>query len=229
MPLVIPHGQWLLTSNSTHYGSTVEYECQTGFRLAGAARRICLENATWSAGAPSCELITCGRPEVADQRVHITGDSWAIGSRVQFDCEYGHLLVGAVEAECTPNGYWNAASPFCRLVDCDRPPPLLDGRGHLLNGSTTFDSVVQYACLPDFKMIGDHLRRCLHTGVWSGTAPKCLQLSVIHELDGGNSLDASESEKSNLPMDGSRTIGLAAALCLLLLLLMSITVFCLKR
>ena len=229
LPLVIPSGQWLLTSNSTHYGSTVEYECQSGFRLVGAARRICLENATWSSGAPSCELIHCGRPELADQRIRLSGQSWTIGSRVNFECEYGHVLVGPSEAICEPSGRWSYANvPFCRLVDCGRPPALLDGRGHLLNGSTTFDSVVQYACLPDYRMIGDQLRRCLHSAQWSGTAPKCLQLSVINELD-GNSLDSSETEKSNLAMDGSKTVSVAASLCLLLLILMGITVLCLKR
>ncbi len=42
-----------------------------------------------------------------------------------------------------------------------------NGRGYLVNGTTLFGSIVEYHCLPDFKMIGEsQQRKCLATGDW---------------------------------------------------------------
>lgn len=55
LPMPVPHGHWMLPSNTTHYGSQVEYVCDSNFEIHGPGRRICLENATWSSNEPSCE------------------------------------------------------------------------------------------------------------------------------------------------------------------------------
>jgi len=55
LPFPLTNGKWLLTINSTYYGSTVEYECNNNYRLNGPGRRICLENGTWSSVPPICE------------------------------------------------------------------------------------------------------------------------------------------------------------------------------
>ena len=78
-------------------------------------------------------------------------------------------------------------------------------------------------------MIGDPHRRCLANGLWSGHEPRCLELSFINEMD-GNNIDSSETEKSNLQMEGSKTISISIAIGLfvLLILVMTTTVLCLK-
>ena len=55
LPFPLTNGKWLLTTNTTYYGSTVEYECNTNYKLNGPGRRICLENGTWSSVPPICE------------------------------------------------------------------------------------------------------------------------------------------------------------------------------
>jgi hypothetical protein len=57
LPFPISHGKWLLSSNTTYYGSTVEYECDQNYKINGPGRRICLENGTWSSLPPICDGI----------------------------------------------------------------------------------------------------------------------------------------------------------------------------
>lgn len=52
-------------------------------------------------------------------------------------------------------------------VDCGRPSVIPNGRGYLVNGTTYFGSIVEYHCLPDFKMISQSQHRiCQANGEW---------------------------------------------------------------
>lgn len=57
--------------------------------------------------------------------------------------------------------------PHLTDVDCGRPPVIPNGRGYLVNGTTFYGSIVEYHCLPDFKMITDSQHRfCQANGEW---------------------------------------------------------------
>lgn len=55
VPDKIEHGHFMLVSNVTYYGAAVLYECEANYELEGYARRLCLENGTWSSETPSCK------------------------------------------------------------------------------------------------------------------------------------------------------------------------------
>lgn len=55
MPTPPAHGRFTLASNATYYGAAVLYECEDNYELDGFARRLCLENGTWSAETPMCK------------------------------------------------------------------------------------------------------------------------------------------------------------------------------
>lgn len=59
------------------------------------------------------------------------------------------------------------------------------GRGLLVNGSTTFNSHVEYECLHDKMLIGASLRICQANATWSGREPSCID----RELDRANDVD----------------------------------------
>lgn len=118
------------------------------------------------------------------------------------------------------------------VVDCGRPPVLPNGRGYLLNGTTTYDSVIEYHCMPDFKVIGEPTRRCLATGAWSNSLPRCLEIALINEM-ADNGLDTrSDLARSTgtLQMESSKAIGIGIAVGIgaLLVLILTIAVVCLK-
>lgn len=54
-PESIDHGHYTLASNATFYGAVVLYECEQNHELDGHARRLCLENGTWSSEPPKCK------------------------------------------------------------------------------------------------------------------------------------------------------------------------------
>lgn len=56
-PKAPSHGKMNLASNATYYGAAALYECQENFILDGFARRLCLENGTWSSETPVCKGI----------------------------------------------------------------------------------------------------------------------------------------------------------------------------
>lgn len=118
-PPVVPNGRWLLTTNTTHYGSTVEYECSANYQLDGPARRICLENATWSNIIPLCQVVNCGRPTRKDDKTIIEGgEFFVVGERVSYSCEIGYELVGEEHRVCGSDGLWTNDTPYCRSKFC---------------------------------------------------------------------------------------------------------------
>lgn len=235
LPGFIPQGRWLLSSNSTHYGSTVEYECSSNFRLEGPARRICLENGTWSNVAPICSLVNCGKPPVRDDKTIVEGGfTFAVGEKVSYSCVNGYELVGEEQRTCASDGLWTNDTPYCRIVDCGKPPIPVNGRGVLLNGSTTYGSLVEYHCLPDFKTIGEETRRCMSSGVWSGSLPRCFDRKLMemekNEVDGDFDLSTSSFTNHSPIYQSSKAIGIgiSVAIGVILVLIITITIVCLK-
>lgn len=57
-------------------------------------------------------------------------------------------------------------------VDCEHPGDIENGRVIVMNG-TTYNSVVEYHCIPQFERVGPYLRKCLENGDWSSDIPRC--------------------------------------------------------
>ena len=55
MPEDIKNGRYSLATNVTYYGAALHYECDENYQLEGHARRLCLENGTWSSETPFCK------------------------------------------------------------------------------------------------------------------------------------------------------------------------------
>lgn len=41
-----------------------------------------------------------------------------------------------------------------------------------MNG-TTYNSAVEYHCIPQYQRFGPYLRKCMDNGEWSGDIPRC--------------------------------------------------------
>ena len=59
------------------------------------------------------------------------------------------------------------------VVDCQHPGPIENGRVIVMNQSTTYNSAVEYHCIPHYQRIGPYLRKCMDDGQWSGEEPRC--------------------------------------------------------
>lgn len=58
-------------------------------------------------------------------------------------------------------------------VDCKHPGPIENGRVIVMNETTTYNSAVEYHCVPHYERVGPYLRKCMEDGQWSGEEPTC--------------------------------------------------------
>ncbi|KAG7211173.1 hypothetical protein KM043_010494 [Ampulex compressa] len=171
-PEPIQHGRYTLTSNATYYGAAALYECDGNFELDGFARRLCLENATWSSETPTCREIMCADPQKTEV-VSTQVSTHSVGGVAHYSCPRGYYMDGNETRICLQNGSWSGSMPACFSVDCKHPGSIENGRVIVVNGSTIYGGTAEYHCLPQYERNGPFLRKCLDTGSWSGEEPKC--------------------------------------------------------
>lgn len=84
--------------------------------------------------------------------------------------------------------------------------------------------------MPDFKMIGDDKRRCLENGDWSGGVPRCLETSIVNEMENNHIEGRSDEQTGDLQSEAAKAIGIGIAIGAgaLLILIIIIAVVCLK-
>jgi len=76
---------------------------------------------------------------------------------------------------CGLGGQWSGKPPQCKYIDCGAPPFIDNGNYRLLNGTTTYGSIVEYRCNDDFWMVPEDgsQQMCTREGKWSADAPSC--------------------------------------------------------
>lgn len=212
MPIPPAHGRFTLASNATYYGAAVLYECDENFELDGFARRLCLENGTWSSETPVCREILCKEPE-SEGAMTIQVSTHSVGGVAHYSCPRGTNMIGNSTRICSKKGTWTGKIPACKFVDCLHPGPIENGRVIVMNQSTTYNSAVEYHCIPHYQRIGPYLRKCMEDGQWSGEEPRC-------EMTTGPS---SESQTLGL------AIGIGAGVVLFLLLILGLIYLRLRK
>lgn len=63
---------------------------------------------------------------------------------------------------------------FITAVDCGQPEKLSNGMVMLVNGSTTYGSVVAYSCSGQLVTLGIFYRVCGAQGRWEGPTADCV-------------------------------------------------------
>lgn len=210
-PPPVTHGTVTLASNATYYGTLALYACDANFELDGVSRRLCLENGTWSSEAAICGEIQCKPPD-AFHGVQVQVSTRSVGGVAQYTCPRGHNMLGNGTRVCLLKGTWTGRAPSCTAVDCKQPNEIPNGRVIIMNG-TTFNSAIEYHCVPQFERIGPYLRKCLDNGEWSGEEPRC-EMSI------------------ELPQDNSNlgtTIGIGAGVVVFLLVLLGLIYLKLRK
>ena len=56
---------------------------------------------------------TCGKPEQPPNSTLIA-QKFSVGSRIEYTCDKGHLLVGPSQRSCLPTGFYSEFPPVCR-------------------------------------------------------------------------------------------------------------------
>ncbi|XP_065177806.1 uncharacterized protein LOC135808534 isoform X3 [Sycon ciliatum] len=185
-----PANGGVIGNPSFTFNTTVDYECQAGFKLTGPTTRSCLANGDWAPKEePKCSLITCdpaqaGKP--SNGHVSPAVGRFTVGDKLQFTCNTGYTLQGAGQTTCQSSSQWSDTAPTCTIVNCGSPPS--HHTSSVLAPSTVYRSTASYTCLPGFQpSSGLNQLTCQPSGRWNGGALVCsrIRCSALPHLSNG--------------------------------------------
>ncbi|XP_006834264.1 PREDICTED: complement receptor type 1 [Chrysochloris asiatica] len=204
-PFGIHHGQHTGGSRVFVSGMTVIYSCDPGYLLVGNKSIRCMPSGIWSPSAPRCEEKSCEPMTEYKQEI-------PLGTHVvtfNTSCQIGSQMTGYSYQKCqdAENGVWFQRIPLCKIIYCQHPPTIKNGRYKSMIGKHfQYGNEVSYECDQGFDLLGEKTIRCLNDtkgeGVWSGPSPSCSRsLPVTHcpspEVKHGHKLNKTRSSYSH--------------------------------
>lgn len=140
--------------------------------MNGPVVRECQSDDTWSLEAPTCDPVPCEDITVAGfPNGLMTYEQLTYGSTIVFECNGGYLLVGERKLECQSDGSWSGLMPFCEKKRCF--PPYTPANAQIVGDDFSFGANITFVCDEGYKMLGNSVRVCQASGIWSGTSPTC--------------------------------------------------------
>ncbi|NXA76402.1 CR2 protein, partial [Thryothorus ludovicianus] len=185
------HGRLVLPGTFT-FGSTVNFTCDTGYRLIGHSQIECVlrnEVLKWNREVPICEVIPCAPPPEIENGQHngMDKEHFVYGDVVTYKChrhrrgESPFSLVGEASIFCTSrdnlNGVWSSPAPECRVVSCKEPRV---ENGKLLGGyrpEYTLGDTVMFECDLRYSLSDSRASTCRESGLWEPPLPLCQRSS----------------------------------------------------
>ncbi|KAG7461968.1 hypothetical protein MATL_G00196770 [Megalops atlanticus] len=154
-PPPLEHG--LYSGTDFHAGSSVTYQCNSGFYLLGDAKVLCANSGVWSGNPPAC----------------LDVDECALGS----DCDTHascHNTDGSYTCTCVPP-YSGDGKNCTEPVKCKDPgsPEF----GYRDGSIFIMGSEVVFTCEEGYELIGWAEITCLESGNWDHPFPYCRALS----------------------------------------------------
>ncbi|NWH39206.1 C4BPA protein, partial [Chloropsis hardwickii] len=199
------HGRLVLPAEFT-FGSTVNFTCNTGYRLTGRSEIECVlrnEVLTWDRDIPTCQAIPCAPPpEIANgQHTGMDKEHFVYGDSVTYYChrprrmwQTPFSLVGEASIFCTTrdnlNGVWSSPAPECKVVVCKQPRVengKLVGR---YQPEYTFGDTVMFDCDFRYSLSGSRASTCGASNLWEPPLPLCQRSSCDQPPDVRNAVTA---------------------------------------
>uniref|UniRef100_A0AAQ4S362 CUB and Sushi multiple domains 3a n=1 Tax=Gasterosteus aculeatus aculeatus TaxID=481459 RepID=A0AAQ4S362_GASAC len=169
------------------FKSEVTFSCNTLYFLVGSTTRVCQEDGMWSGSQPRCiepTRTTCENPGTPEHGFMNYTTGFKVGSRVDFQCQQGHLLQGSTTRLCLPDLTWTGIQPRCIPHSCKQPrsPANADVVGLDL---PSYGYTLVYTCQSGYFLSGGSEHRvCRSDGSWTGKVPVCrgTWLAEVHEV-----------------------------------------------
>ncbi|XP_009325696.1 PREDICTED: complement component receptor 1-like protein [Pygoscelis adeliae] len=198
------NGRLILEENFS-FGSSVNFTCNTGYRLVGNSQIRCVIKSgvvTWDRDIPICEPIPCSPPPKIANGEHSGADKevFEYGVSVTYRChtvergEQPFSLVGDASIFCTTtdniNGVWSKPAPECKVINCENPSVT---NGKLLSGyrlAYTYRDTVMFDCNFRYAMNGSDVSTCKENGLWDPPLPLCQLSSCDDPPDVHNAVKA---------------------------------------
>uniref|UniRef100_A0A671XBF2 CUB and Sushi multiple domains 3 n=1 Tax=Sparus aurata TaxID=8175 RepID=A0A671XBF2_SPAAU len=158
------------------FKSEVMFSCNVPYVLVGSTSRMCQEDGTWSGSQPRCiepTRTTCENPGTPEHGYMNYSTGFKVGSRLDFQCQQGHLLQGSTTRLCLPDLTWTGIQPTCIPHSCKQPrsPANADVVGLDL---PSYGYTLVYSCQPGYFLSGGSEHRvCRSDSSWTGKVPVC--------------------------------------------------------
>lgn len=94
---------------------------------------------------------------------------YVFGSLATYHCNPGYILWGNASRLCTEVGTWTGLRPQCKPITCGQPPEVTNTRFHLMNGTTSWQSLAKYTCKPGHSMVYEKRKYFLEKIPWKHT------------------------------------------------------------
>ncbi|XP_058395736.1 complement receptor type 2-like isoform X2 [Diceros bicornis minor] len=165
------------------YNDSVTFKCDKGFTLKGSSQIRCKANNTWDPEVPVCEKeAPCQSVREDLQELPV---DWHV-VQVNTSCQDGYQLTGHAYRKCedAENGVWYQKIPLCKVIQC-QPPPVIDNGRHtgVMEEHFLYGKEVSYTCDQGFYLLGEKSIQCISDskghGTWSGPPPQCLKSSPV--------------------------------------------------
>ncbi|KAM5302063.1 complement factor H-like [Glossophaga mutica] len=163
-------------------GESVEYRCQSYYKLQGNRITTCHEG-KWSE-PPKCleSKGKCGPPPTINNGDITTVPSavYAPGESVEYRCQSYYKLQGNRITTCH-EGKWSEPPKCLESKGKCGPPPTINNGDIITFPSSVYapGQSVEYRCQSYYKLQGNRIITC-HEGKWS-EPPKCLEPCVVSE------------------------------------------------
>ncbi|XP_077382387.1 CUB and sushi domain-containing protein 3-like isoform X4 [Festucalex cinctus] len=185
------------------FKSEVTFSCSAPYVLVGSTTRMCQEDGTWSGSQPRCiepTRTTCGNPGVPEHGFMNYTTGFKVGSRVDFQCQQGHILQGSITRLCLPDLTWTGTPPTCIPHSCKQPPSPANSDVVGLD-LASYGYTLVYTCQPGYFLSGGSEHRfCRSDGSWTGKVPVCRAGSKSQEK-AVKVIPGTPSPKINVPED----------------------------
>ncbi|XP_058479498.1 sushi, von Willebrand factor type A, EGF and pentraxin domain-containing protein 1 isoform X3 [Solea solea] len=174
-PPTVPHAH--VVGGTFTFPNQITYRCEEGYALATQTASLsCQSHGSWSKHSIRCRPSPCLLPtNFSIPHLVIAGKELTpVGGTISLSCPPGFYLQGSPLAECQLGGGWTPGimTVSCKLVMCEKPPPLPHGVAE--GDNYNYGDFVMYSCLPGFYMKGDSIQTCQGDRTWSGTQPVCV-------------------------------------------------------
>lgn len=101
-----------------------------------------------------------------------------VGGTCQFSCNEGFKLNGSASIKCKSDATWSQPPPICSTSDC---PSIGSPIGGFSDGTCApgiLNRRCLFSCAKGLKMFGNSSLLCVPGGLWSGTFPRCDNLTA---------------------------------------------------
>ncbi|XP_041472545.1 sushi, von Willebrand factor type A, EGF and pentraxin domain-containing protein 1-like [Lytechinus variegatus] len=163
---------------SINYTQTCSFSCDTGYNLVGSSSLTCLANSSLSDSLPTCEIETCGVPQLLSPLSTSCpmGQQVAYNTSCEFSCENGYTLQGMPSLTCLASGNFSDEIPTCQIATCPLPgvfPQELSSVDCDAGSSIDFNSMCTFECSEGYDLVGSSTITCQNNGQVSPSIPTC--------------------------------------------------------